>query len=167
MRIASYILNRFQKTGDLSSQTVWITVEEMKRSASWMSSKSERTHHVQHQSGAVTGRHAAGMGAMKRGEASGAGNLFSPDRFWQSREDRRAITFAFCEFYKIAIRKFFEKTKSRKPPENESRETKNETLKTRAQIAANRMTLCGPLPGSAWIGGRVRVSGPGRVAPCQ
>jgi hypothetical protein len=48
---------------------------------------------------------------MRCGEASEAENLFSPDRFRQSRDDRRAIIFAFREFRKIAIRKFFENEK--------------------------------------------------------
>jgi hypothetical protein len=65
--------------------------------------KSERTHHVQHQSAAVTGRHAAEVGAMRRGDVSEAENLFSPDRFRQSRDDRRAIIFAFYESRKIGI----------------------------------------------------------------
>jgi hypothetical protein len=103
MRIASYILNRFQKTGDLSSQTVWITVEAVKRSASWMSSKSERTEHLRGSFEVVKGRHAEGVGAMRRDAASEAEKLFSSDRFRQSRDDRRSIIFAFCESCKIAI----------------------------------------------------------------
>jgi hypothetical protein len=55
---------------------------------------------------AVKGWHAAGVGAMRRGEASGREILFSPDRFRQSRDDRRAIIFAFCESCKIGNRKF-------------------------------------------------------------
>jgi hypothetical protein len=103
MRIASYILNRFQKTGDLSSQTVWITVEALKRSASWASSKSERTEHLRRSFEVVKGRHAEDRGAMRRGERSEAENLFSSDRFG----DRAAIArrssrdhFAFAKFAK-------------------------------------------------------------------
>jgi hypothetical protein len=70
MQIASYILNRFQKTGDLSRQTVWITVEAVKRPASWKSSKSERTEHLRRSFEVVKGRHAAGGEAMRRDEAS-------------------------------------------------------------------------------------------------
>jgi peptide subunit release factor 1 (eRF1) len=121
MRIASYILNRFQKTGDLSSQTVWITVEAVKRPASWMSSKSERTEHLRRSFEVVKGRHAAGGEAMRRSEQSEAEKLFSSDRFRQSHDDRRAIIFPFCESCKIAIANSL-KTKNRKSPENDSRE---------------------------------------------
>jgi hypothetical protein len=103
---------------------------------------------------------------MRRGEASGAETLFSPDRFRQSRDDRRAIILRFANFVKSAIANSF-KTKNRKSPENELREWNNENLKTSAQIAANQTELRGPLRGSARIGGKVRVSGPNRVAPCQ
>jgi hypothetical protein len=48
---------------------------------------------------------------MRRCEGSGLENLFSFDRFRQSRDDRGEIIFAFREFRKIPIPKFFENEK--------------------------------------------------------
>jgi hypothetical protein len=61
----------------------------MGRRADHGSPPQQRTLHVQHSVEAVKGWHAEGVGAMKRGEASEAANLFLSDRFRQSRDDRR------------------------------------------------------------------------------
>jgi hypothetical protein len=103
MRIASYILNRFQKTGDLSSQTVWITIEALKRSASWMSSKPERTEHLRPSFEVVKGRHAASGEAMRRGERSEAEKLFSSDRFGDRAAMSRDHFFRFANFAKSQL----------------------------------------------------------------
>jgi hypothetical protein len=54
----------------------------------------------------------------------------------QSRDDRRATIFEFCEFRKIAIANYFEKRNRGNRAENESRKWSHENLKRRARIAA-------------------------------
>jgi hypothetical protein len=103
---------------------------------------------------------------MRRGEASGAKFYFRLIVF-----GNRAMIAArsFLRFANFAKSRFANSLKStnRKSPKNESRKCDNENLKTRAQIGANGTELCGPLRGSARIGGKVRVSEPNRAAPCQ
>jgi hypothetical protein len=102
--------------------------------------KSERTHHVQHQSAAVTGRHAAGVGAMRRGAASEAEIFFRLIVFGNRETIAARSLLRFAKSCKIAIANSL-KTRNRKSPENESREWNNANLKTRVPTAANRTEL--------------------------